>query len=99
EITVHRADAPSSRVVLLAQDRSGYRQLCRLISLGRARSPKGSSAVLTGEVQSCSEGLIALCPAPDLLPPLRDAFEDRLYALIARHRTAREMHTELELRT
>ncbi|MEY4750360.1 MAG: hypothetical protein RIQ60_2574 [Pseudomonadota bacterium] len=37
----HPAHAPACRVVLLAQTRAGYGNLCELISLARSRRPKG----------------------------------------------------------
>ena len=89
----------TTRVVLLAQSRQGYAQLCRLISLGRARAPKGSSVVALDELQTCAHDLVALCPDPDLLAPLHDAFRDRLYALIARHRSAPEEGVHAALRS
>ena len=39
-----------STIVLLAQDRGGYANLCRLISKGRLRSEKGESFVGWNEV-------------------------------------------------
>ena len=50
----------SSRLVLLAQDRRGYANLCRLLTKGRLRSPKGESRVTWPEVCEHAEGLIAL---------------------------------------
>ncbi len=49
-----------STIVLLAQDRDGYANLCRLITDGRLRSPKGRSQVGWHEVCAHAEGLIAL---------------------------------------
>jgi error-prone DNA polymerase len=86
-----------SRLVLLCQDRAGYADLCRLITAGRRRSPKGESAVTWDEVCAHAAGLLALWggensllagesePAP-VARKLREAFGDRLYALVARHR-------------
>ena len=103
-------------IVLLAQNRAGWASLCRLISQGRLRSPKGSSQVHWEEVCEHAEGLIALwggsesalvgasgstyaSRAPDgVADVLRDAFGDRLYALLSRHREAREMAMEHKLR-
>lgn len=99
ELTVHLGDAATARLVVLAQDRGGYHELCRLISLGRARSPKGSSLVFVDEVQACASGMLALCPEAALLPSLGEAFGDRLYALVARHRSALEAGPESALRT
>jgi error-prone DNA polymerase len=78
-----------SRIVLLAENRAGYGNLCRLISKGRLRSPKGISDVLWGEVCEFSEGLVGLWGDSgvdgEVLGDLKDAFGDRLYALVARH--------------
>src|SRR5574337_268026 len=49
-----------SILVLLAQDRNGYSNLCRLITTGRLRSPKGESSVTWDEVYRQAGGLIAL---------------------------------------
>ena len=52
--------APSSTCVLLAMNRTGYANLCRLITTGRLRSPKGESCVTWAEVCARAEGLVAL---------------------------------------
>jgi error-prone DNA polymerase len=49
-----------SLIVLLAQDRGGYANLCRLLTKGRLRSEKGESAVTWEEVCAHAPGLIAL---------------------------------------
>ncbi len=101
--------ADHSILVLLAQDRDGYSNLCRLITAGRLRSPKGISSVTWDEVCRHSGGLIALWGGeqsllagetdPDgIAGPLREAFGDRLYALLARHRQASEVLVEARLR-
>ncbi|MCK5439729.1 MAG: DNA polymerase III subunit alpha, partial [Gemmatimonadetes bacterium] len=98
-----------STLVLLAIDRDGYANLCRLISRGRLRSPKGSSQVRWDEICTHAEGLIALWggarslllgkPEPDAVAiDLRDAFGDRLYALLSRHREAEDTRRERLLR-
>ena len=56
EITIN----DGSTIVLLAQDRGGYANLCRLITQGRLRSEKGQSAVTWDEVCAHAPGLIAL---------------------------------------
>jgi error-prone DNA polymerase len=90
--------AAAKRVVLLAQDRRGYGQLCRLISIGRLRSEKGCSTVVLEELLALNRGLLALCPDAELLPHLRDAFGDRLYALYTRHLRAEEQPRENAIR-
>ena len=49
-----------STIILLAQDRSGYANLCRLLTAGRLCSEKGESSVTWDEIYQCAAGLIAL---------------------------------------
>ena len=98
-----------SRLVLLVQDREGYRQLCRLLTAGRSRCPKGESRVTWDEVSTHAQGLIALWggeeskllarAAPDVLAArLKAAFGDRLYALVTRHLRADDAEAEARAR-
>jgi error-prone DNA polymerase len=98
-----------SSIVLLAQNRAGYANLCRLLTGGRLRSEKGESSVSWDEVCRHAPDLIALWggdssllvseqePA-DIIAALRDAFDDRLYGMIARHRREEEIRQEVRLR-
>ncbi len=90
-----------STIVLLAQNREGYANLCRLVSKGRLRSPKGESRVSWREVCEHASGMAALWggeesllvrqPDPVFIArDLREAFGQRVYALIARHRLPEE---------
>ena len=101
--------AQLSTCMLLAANRTGYANLCRLLTAGRLRRPKGESRVTWPEVCERAEGLIALWGGErsllvrDVEPcavagPLREAFGDRLYALAARHRRAEEVRREACLR-
>jgi error-prone DNA polymerase len=105
EITIE----DGSTMVLLAQDRAGYANLCRLITKGRLRSEKGESAVTWDEVCAHAPGLIALwggeqsllvgeAEVDEVAAKLRDAFADRLYGMIARHRREEEIAEEMRLR-
>jgi error-prone DNA polymerase len=95
-----------SRIVLLVMDRGGYANLCRLLSKGRLRCPKGESRVSWAEVCEHAGGLIALWgdglarkAAPDALAAeLKLAFGDRLYALLIRHLQADEVTPEARTR-
>ena len=49
-----------SSLILLATNRRGYANVCRLITLGRRRSPKGESKVGWREVCAHAEDVIAL---------------------------------------
>ncbi len=94
-------------VVLLAKNRVGYANLCRLITLGRRRSPKGECALTSMEVGEHAEGLIALwgatynigkgggqaeMTAQGRLEILRESFGDRLYALLLRRMQPEDAH-------
>jgi error-prone DNA polymerase len=98
-----------SPIVLLAQDRSGYANLCRLLTAGRRRAEKGESVVTWNEVCRHATGLIALWGgdqslvvrevAPDeIAANLHDAFGDRLYGIMARHWREDEVAQEARLR-
>ena len=101
-------------IVLLARDRGGYANLCRLLTIGRLRSPKGESAVTWGEVCAHAAGVSALwggdrsllvAESPGvgsgldaIAGHLRDAFGEALYAMAARHRRDSETRQEARLR-
>lgn len=103
------ADVPST-LVLLVQDRDGYANLCRLLTIGRRHKSKGESKVTWDEVCGHAGGLLALWggdashlirePEPDdIAGCLCDAFGDRLYAMVARHHRDTEIAEEKRLRT
>ena len=95
EVTV----SDGSTLVLLCRDRGGYANLCRLVTTGRRRSAKGRSVVEPAEVGAHADGLIALWRGEPADPgQLREAFGDRLYALIVRHRRDDEPAREARLR-
>jgi error-prone DNA polymerase len=101
EVTVGepgRDGAATDPVVLLATDRAGWGNLCRLLSAARQRSAKGSALATAAELAELAGGLIALCPRAALLQPLREPFGDRLYAFAARHLLAVERPAEAALR-
>lgn len=80
-------------VVLLATDRLAYGRLCRLLTVGRQRAPKGECLLTLDDLAEFGEGLIALAGMPipcrwekqlDDLHQLRTLFGDRCYALVER---------------
>jgi len=98
-----------SVIVLLAQDKTGYTNLCRLLTSGRLRSPKGESTVTWEEICQHAAGLIGLwggehgllvdeSDPEDVAGNLHDAFGDRLYAMVVRHRRDSEVSQEARLR-
>ena len=103
------ADGEAATVLLLVQSREGYANLCRLISCGRLRCPKGECRVSWEEVCAHAGGLLALwegrhLPAGDAgeewrrrTGQLREAFPSRLYGLVTRHRLADDAAVERRL--
>lgn len=96
-------------IVLLCADRAGYANLCRLLSKGRLRSPKGTSEVSVVEVCEHAPGLVALWGGarssivqkaePALMArQLQEAFGERLHALLTRHHEEGEERLEHRLR-
>jgi error-prone DNA polymerase len=88
------------RLYLLAAERTGYRNLCRLITTGKLRAPKGECRLAMVDVAEHADGLIALVTggetgllgnagdthAADMLRTLRGSFpHDRLYVEVQRH--------------
>ena len=61
EVTVERA----GRWPLLVRDRTGYQNLCRLITRFKMRSKKGEGAATAAEVAEHAEGLVCLTGGDD----------------------------------
>lgn len=90
-------DAPP--VVLWAPDRAAYGRLCRLITVGRRRAPKGECELTFEDVAQHSQGMLAgvIPSAPfsssrttraslEALGAYRELFDDRAYLLAELHR-------------
>ena len=75
---------------LLAENRTGYQNLCRLITSMKLRSPKGEAAATDDELAQYAEGLVCLTGEG---PPQRTRFEklvriygpNNVYAELQRH--------------
>jgi error-prone DNA polymerase len=83
-------------VALLVQDRTGYTNLCRLLTLAHADLPKGESMLEPAWLTEHAAGLVALVPTDDaccarssavtdLLGILRESFADRAFLGVYRH--------------
>jgi error-prone DNA polymerase len=82
-------------VLLYPMDRAGYGRLCRLITRGRLRMPKGKCHIEFADIEALAEGLLAVA-LPDAaamggedaaIRRYRDAFGDRLYLAAGLQRT------------
>ena len=73
-------------VTLLASDHASWSAICRLITLGRTRGPKGTFILQASDILDDSSGVVAVAPdLPRLPAALRDGLRGRLYAAITRH--------------
>ena len=68
--------ADGSSYPLLVQKRTGYQNLCRLVTLMKLRAKKGEGAATIDEVAAHAEGLICLTGGED--GPLATALQRRL---------------------
>ena len=90
--------ADGDRYPLLAENRTGYQNLCRLITSMKLRSPKGFAAASQDELEQFAKGLVCLTGEG---PPTRERFEKlirlfgrgNVYAELQRH-----MHRDEEAR-
>lgn len=90
EIRLHEGP----RLVLLAENLRGYQNLCRLITQGRRRAPKGAYQVVREDFDASTQGLLALW-IPDESEQdlsvgnwLRERFAERLWLAVQLHRGA-----------
>jgi error-prone DNA polymerase len=69
---------------LLVENRTGYQNLCRLITRMKLRAPKGEGAAALDEIAEFSPGLLCITPHPD--ERLLQIFgRQHLYAELQRH--------------
>jgi error-prone DNA polymerase len=63
------AQAAPAPLLLLVESAAGYRNLCRLLTLGHARCAKGESRVDWQELEAHAPGLVALARGDETLTP------------------------------
>jgi error-prone DNA polymerase len=84
---VQPSDAPS--VVLLATDRAAYGRLCRLLTVGKGRAPKGECHLHFDDLAKYADGILACVYGNATVAELRryrELFGDRCYLLGELHR-------------
>ncbi len=81
-----------TRYPLLAATRTGYQNLCRLITRMKLRAKKGEGAAMPGELAEFAEGLIAILPHPrvDVDRMIRAFGKENLYVELQRHSSREE---------
>jgi error-prone DNA polymerase len=78
--------AAGGRYTLLVENRTGYQNLCRLISSMKLRSEKGTAAATEAEFRQYSKGLIALADGSQPFEKLIDIYgAGSVYAEVQRH--------------
>ena len=78
--TLHR------RLTLLAENRRGYQNLCRLLSRINTRAPKGEGRATWADLDDFSGGLVALLNDPRDEDPVRGVFgRGNVYVELNRH--------------
>jgi len=83
--------AAGGRYVLLVENRTGYQNLCRLITSMKLRSAKGTAAASEAEFRQYSKGLICMADGSQPLETLLDIYDaGNVYAEIQRHRIRSE---------
>jgi DNA polymerase-3 subunit alpha/error-prone DNA polymerase len=81
---------PDGSVTLLAMNKKGYGNLCRIITESKRPAPKGYSALQDDQIFFHNEGLIACVLPPwnrERLEKYRQVFGDRLYLPVHRDLT------------
>lgn len=75
------------RITLLVENRTGYQNLCRLITSMKLRAPKGEHAASDAELREYAAGLICLSREPDRLDWMVDVYGGHNVVLeLNRHR-------------
>jgi error-prone DNA polymerase len=78
--------AAGGRYTLLVENRTGYQNLCRLISSMKLRSEKGTAAATETEFRQYSKGLISLADGSQPFEKLIDIYgAGNVYAEVQRH--------------
>jgi error-prone DNA polymerase len=78
--------AAGGRYVLLVENRTGYQNLCRLISTMKLRSPKGSAAATEAEFQQYAAGLVCIADGSQPVETLVNLYgHGNVYGELQRH--------------
>jgi error-prone DNA polymerase len=95
ELTLHNSDGPEDRIVVLARDLEGYRNLCRLVTYAQEHG-RTHPGLTSERLALCTDHLVALYGSPEsllyralaarhphqarcLLEQMRSLFGDSLY--------------------
>ncbi|MCU1276467.1 MAG: dnaE2, partial [bacterium] len=78
------------RLSVLVQNRDGYKNLCKLVTNGKAGRPKGETLISLNDLEVHASGLVALTDGDVALDRLAGIFPGALYLEVSRHHDAAE---------
>ena len=88
-----RQPATGDRITVLVENRTGYKNLCKLITAGSANHPKGHARFTWEQIEQYAEGLHCLTRADDAsLQKISGVFRGRTHVELQRHRIRAEEH-------
>jgi error-prone DNA polymerase len=106
-VQVFLQDRIETHLILLVQNKVGWKNLCRLLTVGALRSEKAANRVQLEEVVEKNQGLIALWGGDGSSlyhddgelwrvqgEGLKRVFGDRVYAMVCRHHLLSQKRTE-----
>jgi error-prone DNA polymerase len=107
ELTITAPHSPSTNrtshistwpLPVLVENRTGYQNLCRLITRMKMRAPKGEGALALDELDGCTTGLVALAGRPclDVRSHGVGGLLDRLIGLFGRNHVYVELQRHLQ---
>ncbi len=109
QVTISESGFSPFSILLLVQNLTGYANLCQLITLGRRRCEKGKSAITLQECCQYTQGLYAIWlpesarilqqrHPDDVFGRLKQAFGERFFIMICRHREPQDPLFEIRAR-
>jgi error-prone DNA polymerase len=78
---VRPQDAPGASVLLYPTSMDGYRRLCRLLTVGKRRAPKGECHLRLDDLADHHDGLLAIAAADGAVDATFERLVDRLRAV------------------
>jgi error-prone DNA polymerase len=92
--------ADQSRLTVLVENPTGYKNLCKLVTAGAAKHPKGHARFTWAQVEQYAEGLHCLTRADEVtLHKISGIFKGRTHVELQRHFRRDEEHENVRLVT
>jgi error-prone DNA polymerase len=98
ELVLEGGAPPLSRLSVLVENRTGYKNLCKLVSAGAAKHPKGEARYTWDLIEQHAEGLRCLTRADDAtVHRISGIFRGRTHIELQRHFRRDEEHQNVRL--